>query len=52
MPQLVETALLTLLALVAFASNSILTRMALGGGLMDAATFTTAGPAAISPTLP
>jgi drug/metabolite transporter (DMT)-like permease len=46
MPRLAETALLTLLALVAFASNSILTRMALGSGLMDAATFTTARLAA------
>ena len=36
-----ETALLTLLALLAFAANSILTRAALGGGQMDAATFTT-----------
>ena len=36
-----ETALLTALALVAFASNSILTRLALGAGAMDAATFTT-----------
>jgi drug/metabolite transporter (DMT)-like permease len=36
-----ETALLTVLALVAFASNSILTRLALGAGAMDAATFTT-----------
>ena len=36
-----ETALLTSLALVAFASNSILTRLALGAGAMDAATFTT-----------
>jgi drug/metabolite transporter (DMT)-like permease len=36
-----QTALLTLLALVAFASNSILTRLALGAGAMDAATFTT-----------
>jgi len=35
------TALLTALALVAFAANSILTRMALGAGAMDAATFTT-----------
>ena len=41
MPRRSETALLTLLALVAFASNSILTRMALGAGAMDAATFTT-----------
>ena len=46
MPRLAETALLTSLALVAFASNSILTRMALGSGLMDAATFTTARLAA------
>ena len=35
------TALLTLLALIAFASNSILTRLALGTGAMDAASFTT-----------
>ena len=41
MSRLPETALLTALALVAFASNSILTRLALGGGQMDAATFTT-----------
>jgi len=34
------TAVLTLLALVAFASNSLLTRLALGGGEIDAATFT------------
>ncbi len=46
MPRLAETALLTSLALVAFASNSILTRMALGSELMDAATFTTARLAA------
>ena len=46
LPHVAETALLTLLALVAFASNSILTRMALGSGLMDAATFTTARLAA------
>jgi drug/metabolite transporter (DMT)-like permease len=36
----VRTALLTLLALVAFASNSLLTRQALGTGEIDAATFT------------
>lgn len=41
MPRSFETALLTLLALVAFASNSILTRMALGGDHIDAASFTT-----------
>lgn len=35
------TAPLTLLALIAFASNSILTRLALGTGAMDAASFTT-----------
>jgi drug/metabolite transporter (DMT)-like permease len=40
-PRLAETGLLTALALIAFASNSILTRLALGGGQMDAATFTT-----------
>lgn len=36
-----ETVLLAFVALIAFASNSILTRMALGGGRMDAASFTT-----------
>ena len=41
MSRLPETALLTALALIAFASNSILTRLGLGGGQMDAATFTT-----------
>jgi drug/metabolite transporter (DMT)-like permease len=41
MPRLVETAFLTALTLLAFAFNSILTRMALGGGHMDAASFTT-----------
>lgn len=35
-----QTVLLTLLALVAFAFNSILTRMALGEGHMDASSFT------------
>jgi len=39
--QSLETAALTLLALIAFASNSILTRMALGGHLIDAFSFTT-----------
>jgi drug/metabolite transporter (DMT)-like permease len=39
--RLPETALLTSLALLAFASNSLLTRLALGAGAMDAATFTT-----------
>jgi drug/metabolite transporter (DMT)-like permease len=34
------TAALTLLALIAFASNSLLTRLALGGHSIDAATFT------------
>lgn len=37
-----ETAAFTLLALVAFAANSILTRMALAPHLIDAATFTLA----------
>jgi drug/metabolite transporter (DMT)-like permease len=36
----VQTVLLTLLALVAFAANSLLTREALGSGEIDAATFT------------
>ncbi len=36
----VETVVLTLLALVAFASNSLLTRLALGSREVDAATFT------------
>jgi hypothetical protein len=35
MSRLPETALLTALALIAFASNSILTRLALGGGQME-----------------
>ena len=39
-PSWLETASLTVLAMVAFASNSILTRMALGPHLIDAATFT------------
>jgi drug/metabolite transporter (DMT)-like permease len=40
MPRLAETGVLTLLALCAFAANSILTRLALGRGDLDAATFT------------
>ncbi len=40
MPRAAETAALTLLALTAFAANSILTRMALAGHLIDAASFT------------
>src|SRR5215471_4049581 len=40
MPRRGETAALTVLALFAFAANSILTRMALGRHLIDAATFT------------
>jgi drug/metabolite transporter (DMT)-like permease len=39
-PSVLRTAVLTLLALVAFASNSLLTRLALGAGEIDAATFT------------
>jgi drug/metabolite transporter (DMT)-like permease len=39
-PRPVETAALTALALTAFAFNSILTRMALGRGQMDAGSFT------------
>jgi len=35
-----RTAALTLCALIAFASNSVLTRLALGSGEIDAATFT------------
>lgn len=35
-----RTAILTLLALIAFASNSLLTRLALGSRQIDAATFT------------
>jgi len=37
-----RTEVLTLAALCAFAANSILCRLALGGGLIDAATFTVA----------
>ena len=40
-PRLLETASLTALALIAFAANSILTRMALAPGHIDAAGFTT-----------
>ena len=40
MPFDAETVVLTLLALVAFASNSLLTRLALGAHAIDAATFT------------
>jgi drug/metabolite transporter (DMT)-like permease len=39
-PERFKTVALTLLALVAFASNSILTRLALGARQIDAATFT------------
>jgi drug/metabolite transporter (DMT)-like permease len=39
-PRAAETALFTTLALVAFASNSVLTRLALAGGHIDAASFT------------
>ena len=41
MPRAAETTALTLLALVAFAANSILNRMALTGHLIHAASFTT-----------
>jgi drug/metabolite transporter (DMT)-like permease len=40
LPREAETALLTSLALVAFASNSLLTRLALAGGDIDAASYT------------
>lgn len=40
MPPAAETIALTVLALVAFAANSILNRMALAGHLIDAASFT------------
>lgn len=40
MPSRAETALLTALALLAFAGNSLLTRSALGAGHIDAAAFT------------
>jgi drug/metabolite transporter (DMT)-like permease len=40
MPPVLETAVLTALALLAFASNSILTRLALGARVIDAASFT------------
>jgi len=36
-----RTALLTLLALIAFAANSVLCRLALATGAIDAASFTT-----------
>src|SRR3954466_13434206 len=40
-PRRSEIAVATFVALVAFAANSILTRLALGARAMDAATFTT-----------
>ena len=40
LPPRAETVLLTALALLAFAANSLLTRVALGGGHLDAASFT------------
>lgn len=40
-PSAVKTSLLTGLTLVAFAANSLLTRMALGEGSVDAASFVT-----------
>ena len=40
MPRLMQTTAFTALALIAFASNSILTRLALAGRHIDAATFT------------
>lgn len=41
MPRVLETAAFTLLALIAFAANSILTRLALARGHIDAAAFAT-----------
>lgn len=40
-PSIVRTVLLTAAAMVAFAGNSVLCRVALGQGLIDAASFTT-----------
>jgi drug/metabolite transporter (DMT)-like permease len=40
-PPAAKTALLTLVAMLAFAANPLLCRMAMGQGLIDAATFTT-----------
>lgn len=39
--QLSRTAFLTAIAMIAFAANSLLCRMALGSGLIDAASFAT-----------
>lgn len=39
-PKFSRTVLLTVVAMFAFAANSLLCRMALGGGLIDAASFT------------
>ena len=41
MPLATRTVLLTALALIGFAANSLLCRRALGARLIDAATFTT-----------
>jgi len=46
-----NTAVLTLVAMFAFAANSLLCRMALGEGLIDAASFTTARVTAGAVTL-
>ena len=46
-----ETLLLTALALIAFAANSVLCRLALGGGTIDAAGFTLVRVAAGALTL-
>ncbi len=40
-PPLTSTAFLTAIAMIAFAANSLLCRMALGAGLIDAASFAT-----------
>ena len=40
-PPLASTAFLTAIAMIAFAANSLLCRMALGAGLIDAASFAT-----------
>ena len=50
-PGSLQTATLTVLAMVAFAANSLLTRLALDGGTIDAASFTSIRLAAGAATL-
>jgi drug/metabolite transporter (DMT)-like permease len=50
-PDSAQSVILTIIAMVAFAANSLLCRLALGEGLVDAASFTTVRVAAGAATL-